>query len=662
MKNRERSKNATFVDGIETFDEFSPEDKLGDVLKKKPLDRLEVVSLVVNLVKKEGEENEAKTQAAIHKIEQIANRFGLQVLDILVTEFLCDLLVQVNREMLREILEIDMVIEVDRPHGFEVEDILEKDLKDIQIGRTPTPDSHGILVMDSGIIRHPLMEQSLNEDGIVGLPDRREMDDRVHGTMVAGTALFGNIEKRLNQNKPLDQEVNIFSAKIFYQHGRQSLPDPNRLVSGLIKKSLEEIHSNFPRCKVINLSFGYDDNVMLPNKRQFNLAALIDELALRYKDVIFVISVGNLSEKFYQSHTFPDYLADGIEDIRIVDPSTSIHAISVGALQESNEGDIPSNITRIGPGLNSMIKPDLVEIGGGFHKPIVVLNSDFRTRPLTKSCGTSHSTPIIANYLAQLMNKFPEYSRNMIKALLISSARLPDYMPVQFPIWNSSINEQEILRILSVYGYGKPRFEDAVSSTDNMVALIYEGKIQINHVRYFMIDIPPEFARESGKRKISVTLVYDPPIRPQRAGYVGIDMESHLFRNRDVEDVQEKYSGIDLTKGEEESDADNEDDEEGSKTPKELLKDEIKLKPGVNLRKKSPHQMAFVKLTSRYKMDDSKPLVLAVICQKRWKMDEGTEQDFAVVVRLEHSENVDLYNKVRNLNQVQTQAKPRVRV
>ena len=148
LKNREKSKNATFVDGIETFDEFSPEDKLGDVLKKKPLDRLEVVNLVVNLVKKEGEENEAKMQAAIQRIEHIANRFGFQVLDRLVTEFLCDLLVQVNREMLREILEIDMVIEVDRPHGFEVEDILEKDLKDIQIGRTPTLDSHGILVMD----------------------------------------------------------------------------------------------------------------------------------------------------------------------------------------------------------------------------------------------------------------------------------------------------------------------------------------------------------------------------------------------------------------------------------------------------------------------------------------------------------------------------------
>ena len=57
------------------------------------------------------------------------------------------------------------------------------------------------------------MEQLLNEDGIVGLPDRREMDDRVHGTMVAGTALFGNIEKRLNQNRPLDQKSIYFLQK-----------------------------------------------------------------------------------------------------------------------------------------------------------------------------------------------------------------------------------------------------------------------------------------------------------------------------------------------------------------------------------------------------------------------------------------------------------------
>jgi hypothetical protein len=304
-----------------------------------------------------------------------------------------------------------------------------------------------------------------------------------------------------------------------------------------------------------------------------------------------------------------------------------------------------------------MIKPELVEIGGGFHKSILVLNPDYRTRLFDVNMGTSFSSPIIANYLARLMNSFPTYSRNLIIALLISSARIPKTLPSVFPIIDSKPSVGDFLTITNVYGYGKPNFDEAKDSDDNYVVFKYAGSMPIDNVRYFTIQLPEEFIKEKGDKEISATLVFDPPIRAARADYFGTRMEYHLFRDHSLEEVQEKYNkSVDLT-------VDTADEDEDGKVPEELSGDELKFTPGTNLRKKTTHQKGIFEF-SRYKIDPLKPLVLAVVCQKKWDMDEETQQDFAVVITVRHSKEVDLYNKIKTLNQAQVQpeVRPQVRV
>jgi len=241
----------------------------------------------------------------------------------------------------------------------------------------------------------------------------------------------------------------------------------------------------------------------------------------------------------------------------------------------------------------------------------------------------------------------------LIIALLLSSAKYPENFPTPFPKLNSSINNTSFLTISNVYGYGKPILSQALMSDDNRVVFKHEGSIKPDHVRYFAINIPGDFVTEKGNRMLSVSLVFDPPIRSTRADYFGTRMEFHLFRNRTIEELQEKYNELNISE-------ENNDDEE--KVPEDLKPDEIKFKPSSNLRKKTPHQKGITKLSSRYEIDSTHPLTLAVVCQKKWKMPSDFEQNFAVVVTLEHEKEIQLYDKLQVLNQVRVSPPTRIRV
>lgn len=122
---------------------------------------------------------------------------------------------------------------------------------------------------------------------------------------------------------------------------------------------------------------------------------------------------------------------------------------------------------------------------------------------------------------------------------------------------------------------------------------------------------------------------------------MGCTMEFHLFKNMTVEEVVRVYKPI---KG-------------GTPdVPKPLKPKEIRLHPGVNLRKRGVHQKGIVEYPGRPRLDTNKPLVLAVVCQNRWIRKEEYRQDYAVVVTVEHSANIDLFNRI------QTKNKARVRV
>jgi subtilisin family serine protease len=216
-------------------------------------------------------------------------------------------------------------------------------------------------------------------------------------------------------------------------------------------------------CRIVNVALGDAHRIPYDGGRLSPWAATLDTLA-RELDIVIIVSAGNSSsgvrapwgqEAEQITRTYPDYLVSA--ENRIVEPATAAIALTVGGLAHANglptDGsggaelraiaslNLPTPITRSGPGVNDSIKPDLVDFGGtvlfdGMTQRIVsgdqysragmlTLRPDYLRGLLTSSTGTSMAAPRIAYKAALLVRAMPTASANMIRALLALSASLP---------------------------------------------------------------------------------------------------------------------------------------------------------------------------------------------------------------------------------------------
>ncbi len=507
---------------------------------------------------------------------------------------------------------------------------------------------------------HPLLKDALASESAHGtddgtIVDGKPFDDVGHGTMVAGFALYGDIEDCLI-NKRFKQEVWIHSAKIMFKGGDGYARFAEKeLLERQLQNAVTKIIEKDPKCKIVNLSLGNTSNKLLPGVRQFILASLIDELALEY-DVIFVVSAGNNDHDRSGSEVYPDFFYKN-EKLRIIDPASAALALTVGSVSKythRNDKTIvsyPSPFTRVGPGLRGMIKPELVEYAGGNGHDVVVLDPDWSSKGRLFNLhdgGTSFSTPTISSYLARLKNKYPSRSNNFIKALLLSSSTIPTNRPGYLSKLKINGKADGATKLLNVYGYGKPDLEKSLYSEWTRVLLVHDGTIPLNRVNCFAIPLTESFVQTKGDRHIDVTLVFDPPVNRRRMDYLGVTMEAHLFKNKSIDEIKREYDHLPMTpRILENSDVNGED--EGI-VPKKIEKSEIRLYPGVNIRKKGVHQKGTAYFKNKPKINSEFPLVLVVVCQNRWLKDLQHIQKYSVVVTLEHHNVADLYTQVELRN------------
>lgn len=676
-------------DAIDSFDPIPPEEKIGEQLKNKPLQEGEEAYLDIEVwrmedekLKKflEGEEN----KSGFKKFIEINDG---KVTDELKTENLCLLRVKINKSIFDEIIKLREISRIDRPpKPYITHQMLSIPLGQFEVGVSPPKNATAIAILDSGILsNHPLLEKAVGDEIAVPLlsTDRiqgdKPQDDVGHGTKVAGIAIYGDI-KRCIEDKTFQPEVWILSAKVMFKEEDRGTGeifatyDESELLEHQLKTAVRYFTANYPNCKVFNISFGDPYKKMFGGKRQFALATLIDELA-KELDIVFVISAGNLDLKsagFPES--YPEYLIEEKEGVKVIDPASSAYAITVGAISQEfgpsqrNKANVlfspaktnyPSPFTCVGPGYRGMIKPELVEEGGNIifspSEPqkmediggkLIVLNYRWAKdgEHFTVDHGTSFSAPKVAHYIARLFNQFPEYSPNLIKALLITSAEIPPDNPSPLNEITFNDSDTKLMDLLKIYGYGKPNFIVAKTSDLNHVLLQAENKIKVDGVHLYYFYLPKNFIDTIGKKEISVVLVYNPPIRRNRIDYMGLNMEFHLFKNAEIEKVLRGYKTIQFL------------DETGEMVPKELEVKEMGLHPGVELRKKGIHQKGVKIYSKRPDIDHDKPIVLAVISRSKWLKSKDYLQDYAVVVRIRHEARIDLYTRIKE------RIRPRVRI
>lgn len=575
---------------------------------------------------------------------------------------ICVLRANVTGKLLKDLLELDIVRMIDLPPQptfipREYNSVSIESLPEIQ---PPSPDSPSICIIDSGVMQgHPLLGPAIGDSAC--FPDELgdTSDVEGHGTKVAGLALYGDI-LTLIRSGTFKPEYRIFSARVTNSNNRF---DDEKLITTQMRDAIRYFYDEYG-CKIYNISLGDDENVYVDGKQTL-WASVLDEL-IRELDIVVVVSAGN---HFYYPDDpenilseYPGFLFN--QQSKIIDPASAALALTVGSycanyvapaisgmtiergvnLRVIGKENHPSPFTRTGPGVGGAVKPELCEYGGnllydGLTKRIrddrslsvVSTSKNIPDELFTTDVGTSFAAPQVSNKAAKLYKIFPNASSNLIRALLVHSAQLPN---------NIEMTSDEIFRS---FGYGISDVQRVATSSNNRVTLFAEGSLEFDKFHIYEVPIPEDFNSVNGDRHITITLAFDPPVRHTRLDYLGVTMSYRLIRGRELRDVIEFFRARKK--------------EEGS--PGKLGSHECKMYPTPSLRDNGTVQKAV--FTAKQKLNYGSTYYLVVRCESVWATEELGPQKYAVVATLEHTnEEVDLYTEISN--RVQETIREQVRV
>lgn len=150
-------------------------------------------------------------------------------------------------------------------------------------------------------------------------------------------------------------------------------------------------------------------------------------------------------------------------------------------------------------------------------------------RLFAASSGTSFAAPRVARTAAEILNRYPTATANLLRSLLGISAEVPPESQRQFA------DEVEQYR---AFGYGRPDARRAVESERNRVVLFYEGEMGVDTAVIHPIPVPPQFATGIADRTITVSMAYDPPVRRQRREYIAGHLALDFYRAMDIAEVE----------------------------------------------------------------------------------------------------------------------------
>jgi hypothetical protein len=437
----------------------------------------------------------------------------------------------------------------------------------------PAPGASKICVLDSGVnSNHPLLRSAFGEaenfvDG------QGAEDDAGHGTAVAGIVLYGNLEECLAMShwKP---EVWLYSGKVMMK-----APDGDDKAvfdTITIEQCLEKAVSYFAGdlgCRIFNVSLG-NESAPYDGRHIQGIAYTLDRLAREY-NVLFVVSAGNFRgtetlPKADWRAEYPEYLL--ADESFIIDPAPALNVLTVGSLanhtateaeqrygdREVNElspatEDQPSPFTRHGPSLKGAFKPELMAHGGNLASPmrsqgeqwrkvyrrlgVLTLNHTFFGTTLFKDIsGTSFAAPYITHLAGRLLNLYPNASANLLRAVLVNHADIPEACRTAFP---RALQE----RVRDVVGYGKVNADTLFRSTDYEVVLLAEDTILNDSHQFYELPLPESFLRSHrARRQLRVTMAYCPPVRTTRVDYIATKICYRLVKGRSLAEVQRHFN------------------------------------------------------------------------------------------------------------------------
>jgi subtilisin family serine protease len=441
------------------------------------------------------------------------------------------------------------VFEVISPEEIYQDKILEKndDFTEFNFSlEPPNANSSIVCIIDSGIQEnHPLLKSAISiYDSKSWVPNETDKtSDSVrnggHGTSVAGAVLY-----------PRGIPTSGKSHAVCWLQNARVLDENGYLTESIFPATLIENIVNFYRNKTNTRIFNHSIASRTPCRLQYmsTWATAIDSLTWQ-NDILFIVAAGNLpfdqnisegrSRKSIQHHlqnsSYPDYLLD--KTCRIANPGQSFQSLTVGSvslhtLQDLSKKSIaskdhPSAFSCTGLGIWDSIKPEVVEYGGDLVVDDGIpptLSTPFAVCPeLVRSTmnggppyasdqiGTSYAAPKVAHIAARLANEFPTASCLLYRAMIVQSARLPDWVKAE------NFNLDKAIRLM---GYGIPSIDRALGGASNRITLTAEGdgenQIAARKVHIYQVTIPYELRSPGEDRDICVEITLSYKAQPRR--------------------------------------------------------------------------------------------------------------------------------------------------
>jgi len=551
----ERPTYRSILFSVSGFDHWTEEDRKGWALKQEGWPAQSPFSIDVELW---PTSNPAERDRSWQAFEAWLNQQGIEKLDAIKQAHLLLYRVRANVNQANSLLRHRDVRVVDLPprYGLAIT-ALQADIQNLPPVPAPPETAPGIVVLDSGLATgHPLLVPAVGDaqSFIEGLGAE---DEHGHGTLVAGIALYGDVEQLLNAGRFAPQ-LRLFGGRI--------LDDNNANESKLIENQVEAAVRYFHReyaCRVFNLSYG-DRRKPYVGRHVRGLAVTLDTLS-RDLGVLFVVPTGNLDGLPADPRAaYPRYLLD--QAASLLDPATALNALTVGSLarwdatftaqryqndpaeQPIARRDQPSPFTRSGPSVGGAIKPELVAYGGNYavraaaaNQPIVRRGlgelstcKDFAAgRLLAEESGTSFAAPHVAHLAAHILVQYPQTDHNLLRALLVAHARWPQ------PVETLLGDKDDRVRLC---GYGAVDESALDRSNEQEVTLVSEDTIPDKHHHFYEVPLPASFVEGRQRvREISVALAHSPAVRTTRMSYKTCEMEFRLVWADDLAHVTRMF-------------------------------------------------------------------------------------------------------------------------
>ncbi|MTV27637.1 S8 family peptidase [Nitriliruptoraceae bacterium ZYF776] len=395
-----------------------------------------------------------------------------------------------------------------------------------------------------------------------------------HGTMVAGLAAYGDFETALSERardlpvaaplvvgRILEPDVDAADAWVT-RFPETSTPHVT------IEETIRTLHRN-EAVRVFCIAVA--DPAPFEGPHVEVLTETIDRLA-RELGVVVVLPTGNattslrgeMGDGSHALHDYPFYVT--APEHRVAEPGPAALAVTVGSVAQSDGPATPgmpdattdirtraiagrqelSPFSRVGPGVGSAVKPDVVHFGGNWawteqdtvspRNPgvsTVSLNSRAveTGRMFAVGSGTSFAVPRVARLAAAIWSTYPEASANLVRALIGSSALRA----------SEAVEGLQDIEELTALGYGLPVEHHAVASDPNRVVMFHEGSLAVDTTVVHPVPVPSDFAFGRSSRSLTVSVAFDPPVRRQRREYLAGRMRFDLLRAIDLQDVVEIY-------------------------------------------------------------------------------------------------------------------------